>query len=229
MKRLAALIASALLTAAVFASSTTTEQPTVYMILLPDDTIEKGKVWPKTEDECLTRARALSGSCSIRRKFVTTTTCADEKAPKLYLAKEKSAEDGKDYWVLPGSGWTDDGAYTEVANLYVHNATWPAGYPNCWVRGEAHRDDWRLNSKDEPGKAFMEIRTPDMPPGDLVAEEPNSVEPFPLSAEDQRDWDARQVAEAAACAAGDVKQCPPGPPSLNTPCGRQFCGVGAGG
>jgi hypothetical protein len=130
----AALLFVALAAAAAFASSTTTEQPTVYMILMPDDSIEKGKVWPKTEDECLTRARALSGSCSIRRKFVTTTTCADEKAPKLYLAKERSAEDGKDYWVLPGAGWTDDGAYIEVANLYVHNAAWPAGYPNCWVR-----------------------------------------------------------------------------------------------
>jgi hypothetical protein len=135
MKRIAALIASALLTAAAFASSTTTEQPTVYMILMPDDSIEKGKVWPKTEDECLTRARALSGSCSIRRKFVTTTTCADEKAPKLYLSKERSAEDGKDYWVLPGASWTAD-TFIEVANLYVHNAAWPAGFPNCWVRGK---------------------------------------------------------------------------------------------
>jgi hypothetical protein len=193
------------------------------MILLPDDSVEKGKVWPKSEDECVTRARALSGSCSIRRKFVTTTTCADEKAPKLYLAKVMI--DGKEYWDLPGASFTED-TYIEMAELYVHAATWPGGYPNCWIRGQAPRDDWRLNTRDEPGKAFMEIRTPDMPAGDLVAEEPNDETPMPQSAEYQKDWDARQVAEAAACAAGDVKQCPPGPPSLNTPCGRQFCGVG---
>jgi hypothetical protein len=182
---LAALTFVALAAGAAFASSTTTEQPTVYMILLPDDSVEKGKVWPKTEDECVTRARALSGSCSIRRKFVTTTTCADEKAPKLYLAKVMI--DGKEYWDLPGASFTED-TYIEMANLYVHAATWPGGYPNCWVRGQAPRDDWRLNSKDEPGKAFMEIRTPDMPAGDLVAEEPNDEKPMPQSAEYQAWW-----------------------------------------
>lgn len=207
----AALLFVALAAAAAFASSTTTEQPTVYMILLPDDSIEKGKVWPKTEQECLDRAKAISGACSIRRKFVTATTCADEKAPKLYLAKVKSAEDGKDYWELPGAGFTAD-TYIETANLFVHNASWPAGYPNCWVRGEAPREEWRLNSKDDPGKAFMEIRTPDMPAGDLVAEEPNSIEPMATPAgfeEDRRrlaDVEFRQ--STCVCYADDPTPCP---------------------
>jgi hypothetical protein len=210
MKRLAALIASALLTAVVFASSTTTEQPTVYMILLPDDSIEKGKVWPKTEDECLTRARALSGSCSIRRKFVTTTTCADEKAPKLYLAKVMI--DGKEYWDLPGASFTED-TYVEMANLYVHGPSWPAGFPNCWVRGEAPREEWRLNSKDEPGKAFMEIRTPDMPAGDLVAEEPNDE--TPAGTPEGFDAEYHTLAaeafrhETCVCYPDDQTPCPP--------------------
>jgi hypothetical protein len=205
----AALLFVALAAAAAFASSTTTEQPTVYMILLPDDSIEKGKVWPKTEDECLTRARALSGSCSIRRKFVTTTTCADEKAPKLYLAKV--VIDGKEYWDLPGASFTED-TFVEMAELYVHNAAWPAGYPNCWVRGEAPRDEWRMNSKDEPGKVFMELRTPEMPPGDLVAEEPNSVEPMPTPAgfeDEHRTLEAEAVRhETCVCYADDQTPCP---------------------
>jgi hypothetical protein len=195
VKRASALIAFALLAAASIASVTVTEAPTVYMILLADNSIEKGKPWPTTLEECVARAKAITpqGSCSIRRTFTTVTTCADEKAPKLYLSKVTI--DGKEYWDLPGASFTDD-TYIEMANLYVHAPTWPDGYPNCWVRGEAPRDEWRLNSKDEPGKAFMEHREPGMPDGDLVADEPNDETPVVPDAAFVAEWhtDASQRA-----------------------------------
>jgi hypothetical protein len=93
------------------------------------------------------------------------------------------------------------------------------GLPELLGTGEAPRDEWRLNSKDEPGKAFMEMRTPDMPAGDLVAEEPNDETPAGTPAGFQEEWDARQVAAAAACAAGDTKQCPQIPNQQPGACG----------
>jgi hypothetical protein len=214
VKRASALIAFALLAAAAIASVTVTEAPTVYMILLADNSIEKGKPWPTTLEECVARAKAITpqGSCSIRRTFTTVTTCADEKAPKLYLVKAKNPEDGKDYWELPGADFTDDGNFTEMADLYVHAPAWPAGYPNCWIRGQAPRDEWRLNSKDEPGKAFMEHRESGMPEGDLVAEESNSVEPMPtppgFEEERRRPADEAFRHETCVCYADDATPCP---------------------
>lgn len=164
MKRFSVLIAAALLAAAAIASVTVTEQPTVYMILLPDDSIEKGKVWPKSEDECLARAKAIAGSCSIRRKFVATTTCTDEKAPVVQL--EQKEQDGGKYWVIP-TGLLEPPAPSEANGwatmvwVYVRNPAWPGGYPNCWVRGWAPEDTWRVNP-NYPGTPIMELIVPGM-------------------------------------------------------------------
>lgn len=137
------------------ASQTVTEAPTVYEVHLADKSIEKGKAWPKTEDECAERARALTpaGSCVIRRNFTTVATCADEKAPKLYLA-----QDADGLWWEPDAEAvqdpTNDTIWRTVQNLYVKNPEWPGGYPNCWIRGKVDVGEWCVNGKD-PAKVYM--------------------------------------------------------------------------
>jgi hypothetical protein len=153
-----------------------------------------------TLDECVKAAPAGKYKCDTSVALDVTGTCDD----KPTIPRTKDA-DG--FNVQPPIRYKEstEGDLTDVEiQDYV-----PAPYPTCWVLG------WR--------DAKVEDLAP--PTADL----PNTIEPFPFSPEDQKEWDARQVAEAAACAAGDVKQCPPGPPSLDTPCGKQFCGVGAGG
>ncbi|HXE08333.1 MAG TPA: hypothetical protein VN612_10575 [Acidobacteriaceae bacterium] len=160
-------------------------------------------------DECVKASPAGKYKCDTSVALDVAQNCEGEKPPKLYLSKETT--DGTEYWVLPGAGWTDD-TLVEVANLYVHGPSWPAGYPNCWVRGEAPRLEWRMNSKDEPGKAFMELRTPDMPAGDLIADEPNDETPAgtpPGFQEEYHTLAAEAVRhETCVCYSDDLTACP---------------------
>lgn len=178
MKRLALLL---LFASPAFTGVTITESPpSIELHSMPDNKMVPGP-WPPSVDACKKQGTdlVLAGklgdfACVTRNSFKVAVTCADEKAPKLYLAKVMI--EGAEYLELPGASFTED-IFIEMADLFVHGPTWPGGYPNCWVRGVAPRSEWRLNTKDEPGKAFMERRDPAMPPGDLIAEEPNSVEP----------------------------------------------------
>lgn len=177
------VVAAVMLLAAAFAtaSTSTTVRPGEYVLRNANATEIPELPSPKnrftTLDACMKALDAYKDGpyrCDQSNAVTKTSTCADEKAPRLYLAKVMI--EGAEYLELPGASFTED-TYTEMADLFVHGPTWPGGYPNCWVRGVAPRAEWRLNTKDEPGRPFMEPRTADMPPGDLIAEEPNSIEP----------------------------------------------------
>jgi hypothetical protein len=137
-----------LLSAAALAGISSTESPTVYMILLADNTVEKGKTAPKTEAECIARAQAIipQGSCSIRRTFVNAGTCDAKPAWPREI-------DANGFVVKPGirgklkSG--SDSEYDFEVEDYV-----PAPYPECWVKG------WRVaeltDFDDEPELASVD-------------------------------------------------------------------------
>lgn len=181
------------------AGTTSTEAPTVYMILLADDTIEKGKEWPKTLDECVKRAQAIipAGSCSIRRKFTNVGTCVDVPKPKWL--RELDA-DG--FVIKPGIRGKlkagSDSDYDFEVEDYV-----AAPYPDCWVKG------WRVAmAKDFNDESQSEVAGV-MEPTWHTPEEKAKLDAFNV------EWQASKDAAAAACAAGDATQCPRLP--LNTP------------
>jgi hypothetical protein len=139
-----------LLSAAALAGISSTESPTVYMILLADNTVEKGKPWPTTEAECIARAKAIipQASCSIRRTFTNAGNCADVAKPKWVVEK-----DADGYLIKPAfRSKFADGSDTE----FVHEVEdfVPAPYPECWVKG------WRIaelsDFDDEPELASIE-------------------------------------------------------------------------
>lgn len=155
-------------------------------------------------EQCVDMVKVTIGksTCTDVYGYTTAGTCDD--VPKPVIPRELDADGFVIKPPIRGKEPAAGNDWTTEIWDYV-----PAPYPACWDLG------WR-----------------EITQADLVDDGPrlaNTIEPFPFSAEDQRDWDARQVAAAAACAAGDVKQCPPGPPSMDTPCGRQFCGVGTDG
>lgn len=127
-------------------------------------------------DECAAAAPAAGPwRCDTSVQVTAVANCVDEKAPRIYLTQAEI--DGQKYWELPESGWPlladSTTEYVERTWLYVHNPAWPAGYPNCWVRGWEDPNLWRMNPAAEPGKVFMERVEPGM--ADIVL--PNSVEP----------------------------------------------------
>lgn len=174
--RTAIVVGLMLIFGVTYAGITATVVPGPSVLHPGDGTASVNYTGPTSSAQCDQAAKKIIGksTCSDVRYITGVADCTDEKAPKLYLAKVKI--EGSEYLELPGASFTED-TYTEMADLYVHTAAWPAGYPNCWVRGVAPRAEWRLNTKDEPGKAFMERRDPSMPPGDLIADELDSVEP----------------------------------------------------
>lgn len=124
-----------------------------------------------------------------------TSTCADEPAPRVYLElvllpdgngakgydlpemEPPKLKDGSDSEYMPERQW-----------LYVHGPAWPAGYPNCWVRGWEDPALWRANPKAEPGKMFLERVEPGMTADDV--ELPNVEEPVEWPPELVAKWDA---------------------------------------
>lgn len=224
-----AAVLAAALAAGAAASTSTTVKPGDFVLRNQDNTIPPGYTSItsrfKTFEECHAAAVALGDTrkCDHSDLITTVSTCADEKAPRIYLAKV--TVDGKQYWELPGASWTED-TYIEMAELLVHNAAWPAGFPNCWVKGRAPRSEWRMNSKDEPGKAFMEHLEPGMPTADLLEEVPNSDEPTWHTPEEKVDadafeakWEGQQTEYAQLCAAGDTTKCPKLPLDQPGACG----------
>lgn len=155
-------------------------------------------------EQCMDMAKAAPGKSTCTDVYGITATGTCDDVAKSTIPRTKDA-DG--FTVQPPVRYKES-TTGDLTDIEIQDYV-PAPYPACWVLG------WR------------DAQVADLAPP--TADLPNSIEPFPFSAEDQLDWDARQVAAVAACAAGDVKQCPPGPPSLDTPCGRQFCGVGADG
>lgn len=178
MKRplIAALLMVVLAAAAsaAFAGTSVLEGPTTYEVHKADNTMEKG-AWPTTVEDCVARAKAQTpkGSCVIRRNFETVQNCEGVAAPHIYL--ELVDVEGTKAWNLPPSEWPEPD-YLERTWLYVHNATWPLGYPNCWVRGWEDPELWRENPKAEPGKVFMERIEPGMTAEDV--ELPNITDDY---------------------------------------------------
>jgi hypothetical protein len=167
-------------------------------------------------------------STGLTVTITKTNTCSDEPAPKLYLTKVTNLEDGKQYWEIPGSSYSDDGNFTEIANLYVRDPKGDAAYPNCWIRGVTERAKWRVNGKDEPGKVFMQLLLPGMPTADLWPDEMEPPEKLSASAQAYMDqfnaeWDARMLAARQACIAAadknDKTVCPPKPFDKPGACG----------
>jgi hypothetical protein len=235
---LAAVASSAF--AGTISTPTSTLTPGRYALRNADNTIPAG-FDDKTSrfdtiDQCnttiLSFKKAGKWKCDLSTlvtvTIVVTNTCADEPAPKLYLVKVTNPEDGKQYWEIPGSSYSDDGNFTEIANLYVRDPKGDAAYPTCWIRGVTERAKWRVNGKDEPGKVFMELLLPGMPTADLW---PDEMEPpEKLSASDQAymdqfnaEWDARMLAARQACIAAADKNdrtvCPPKPNAKPGACG----------
>jgi hypothetical protein len=238
VKRVTALIASALLTAAAIAGITVTPKDGDYVLHNADNTYPTGytSTTARFKDRALCEAAVAAGAkagtlkpgvkCDTSVGFTFAQDCEGEKAPKLYLAQVDI--DGKKYWDLPGASFTDD-TFVEMAELYVHNATWPAGYPNCWIRGQAPRSEWRKNAVAEPGKVFMERLEPGMTTADLELEEPNDETPAQQSAEFQAEHATVEATavrqETHVCYEDDPLPCPPLTP-VKTACGQQYCGVG---
>lgn len=137
-------------------------------------------------DLCAAAAAAYVGkaTCSDVATFTTVADCTDVAAPALPLVKNAEG-----FWAEPEAfaqlvaGSTT--VWTTMQNLYVHNPAWPLGAPNCWVRGLAPHDEWRVNGSN-PNAVFMErkfpgqaevIDPPDVPeavcwPGDDCTEVP---------------------------------------------------------
>jgi hypothetical protein len=166
------------------AGTTVTEKPRSYEVheatgaLEKDPTTGKMREWPTNEEDCAARAQALApkpGSCVIRRNFETVQNCVDEKAPSITL--EQKEIDGQKYWEIPtgtlqpAPGETNGWAVMVWA--YVHNPSWPLGYPNCWVRGFAPENQWRLNP-NYPSTPILELIVPGMVD---ISEPPNFDEP----------------------------------------------------
>lgn len=169
-----AAIAMLLVAASVSAGVTVTKSPASYELhSMPDNKMVPGP-WPTSAELCETigtdmaKAGKLADfACVTRTPFKVAVTCADEKAPHIYL--EQVEIDGGKYWEMPAYDWPkrSDTEYDERAWLYVHNPAWPAGYPNCWVRGWEDPTLWRANPKAEPGKVFMERIEPGMTAEDV--------------------------------------------------------------
>jgi len=203
VKRILSALALLFAASLTLASSTTTPTSTIktgqYILHKPDNTVpapfNATTARFNSLEECQKAAESirLAGgykcdtSIAVTVTMVTTSTCADEKAPKLYLA-QVTGEDGRKYWEVPAAGFIEPD-YVEVAELYVHNPSWPAGYPNCWVRGQALRAEWRVNGATEPGKVFMERLEPGMSTADLWPDE-SIEEPVSFTPELQAAWDA---------------------------------------
>lgn len=157
-----AAIAMLLVAAGAFAGVTITESPpSIELHSMPDNKMVPGP-WPPNYEACKKQGNdlVLAGklgdfACVTRNSFKVAVTCADEKAPKLALVKDadgKYAEPDAFAQQVPG---TDD--WDTVQELYVHNAAWPAGYPNCWVRGMTDSAAWCVSGKD-PANVFMARR-----------------------------------------------------------------------
>lgn len=162
MKKLFAVLATALVVTGTFAGVTITESPaSIELHSMPDNKMVPGP-WPPNYEACktlgtdLVKAGKLGDfACVTRNSFKVAATCADEKAPKLFLVKDadgKYPEPDGFAQQVPG---TDD--WITVQDLYVHSAAWPAGYPNCWVRGVTDSAAWCVSGKD-PASVFMARR-----------------------------------------------------------------------
>jgi hypothetical protein len=228
VKNLAALLASALLTAAAIAGVTTSPKDGDYVLHNADNSIPAGFTKEtarfKSKDLCVAAVKigAEAGllkpgvKCDTSVGFTFAQDCEGERPPKVYLSKEM--QDGKDYWTCPAprsrrtpsSNGEPLRARADVAR----------GFPELLDtgRGAARRLATELQGRARQG-IHGDLARPDMPPGDLVAEEPNDETPAGTPAGFQEEWDARQVAAAAACAAGDTKQCPQIPNQQPGACG----------
>lgn len=146
MKALALLLALA-----------TTEGPPSYELhKMPENTLVAP--WPKTEAECVDKARASEGKwqCVVRRNFETVATC--DGVAKPAMPRELDA-DG--YLVKPpirAKQVSDTEWLTEVQD-YV-----PASAPACWVLG------WRLLADADLNDEFSDVlvQEPVVWPGDVV-------------------------------------------------------------
>jgi hypothetical protein len=176
------ILAVLLIAIAARASVTRAPLPLVYELhSMPDNKIVPGD-WPKSDQGCDDMAQALiqqgklqDYSCIVRRPFKVTTTCADEKAPLMPL----TVKDADGFWALPPATAKqdpkDDTNWITVQRLYAHNPSWPGGYPNCWVPGEADSADWCVNAKDAD-HLYM-ARRDDYPQECEDSAGPNTAEP----------------------------------------------------
>jgi hypothetical protein len=132
-----------------------------------------------------------------------TATCSDEPAPRIYLSlidlpdgggakgydlpemEPPKLKAGSDSEYMPERDW-----------LYVHNPAWPAGYPNCWVRGWEDPTKWRPNAVKDPGKVFLELVTPQNQAE--VTELPNEESPVEWPADLKGRYAASKVERCAA-------------------------------
>lgn len=179
-------LALALLFSGAALAGTATSVPGDFVLRNPDGTYpapytEKSARFP-TKEACDAAMAALNRTqqykCDVSYKGTAVATCENERAPRIYL--EAVTVDGQTAWEFPEHRWPlREGSTTEyvtVAWLYVHNSAWPAGYPNCWVRGWEDTSLWRVNPAAEPARPFMERIEPGMTADDTDLQ--NSIEPF---------------------------------------------------
>ena len=227
MKRILFALALVGLSGIALGSSTVATKPGDYVLRNKDNSDIAELIAAKkptrfaTLQECAEASKALkSGAykCDQSTALTVTSTCADEPAPRLYLSLVDLEGGGKGYalpemeppQLAPGS---DTEFLPERDWLFVHGPTWPAGFPNCWVRGWDDPLKWRQNFVKDPGKVFLELITPENVAE--VYELPNTIEPVTPPPGFDEEWHSPE-AEAARhlkcqCYADDKTPCPPIP------------------
>jgi hypothetical protein len=187
-------IASLCITGVVIAGTTVTEVPGPSQLHPGDNTgnttYKPKDGTPTPHEQCKAAlVTAPKGSlCWDSYSLLIVTDCADVPAPTILLVATKT-DDGSTSWLMPDARAdapvppsTD---WTTSQYLYVHNAAWPAGQPDCWVRGWT-TEEWRINGTD-PSAPFLERKVegmadlPDPPltpdPMYLPGEEPPPAAP----------------------------------------------------